>query len=256
EGFTRVFDCHFSDASDALAARPKLIKDHADIPQLWDAYPNETWTYVSDVSVKPASGPTHFKAIVTYVSTPDPLNEDPEITWSFAVSNEPVDRDIDGKPLVNSAGESFDPPITKDANDIVLHIVRNEAGFNSIVADNYKGAVNGDMFFGFGPGRVKCININGVKTRAAALTFWQVTYEFQFRRWQGIPNTPNVGWIRRILDEGFREKTGVEDGKAVYAVITDASDNKLSQPVLLDGNGKILADGADAVFLEFNLNRM
>ena len=266
EGFVRVFDCVFSDASDALAARPKLIKEHADIPKMWDNYPDNEWVYVSNVNVQPGNGPTHFKAIITYVSTPDPLNEVADITWTFANSNEPVDRDIYGRPLVNSAGESFDPPMTKDFNDLILHIETNEATFDPLLAYEFKGAVNGDMFFGFGPGRAKCIQYSGVKTRAAALTYWRVTREFQFRRQTAVQGASDVGWKRRILDEGFRELKEIEGEMKLANITDDETGMAVSQPVPLDGTGKKLAlsdtplsdkitveNTGDAVFLHYDM---
>lgn len=38
--------------------------------------------------------------------------------WEFVTTNEPIDRDIHGRPIFNSAGESYDPPITREVSEL------------------------------------------------------------------------------------------------------------------------------------------
>ena len=90
----------------------------------------------------------------------------------------------------------------------------------------------------------------------ADLVYWNVTYEIHFRLSNPIPGTPRIGWIRRLVDEGRIEKTGVtDDGMPELLQNKDKEGTVLSEPVLLDGKGRKLADGKRAVYLEFETRR-
>jgi len=244
-GAVRVFDVEF-DAGDAPNVRILLARDANEIPQIYDPHPYDNWLFVVSKSAKAKGGPLFYEITVNYSSVKDPLSQDPEVEYYFATSNEPVDRDIDDNALTNSSNESFDPPITKDMNDLVIRIKKNEPQFDPAVASEFKGAVNQDVFRGYDPGQVLCTVFDGRKARASDLNYWEVTYEFQVRA---------DGWKRQILDEGFREKTGTDsEGKATYKLFIDDDGKTLTQPVLLSGDGKQLADGGDIHKLEFELN--
>jgi len=243
--FTRRFEVLYLDDTISMMNRVYLAKNDPHIPAEWDSHPSDEWLYVDHKTCR-AVGPLLYEVLVYYVSDPDPLNQPAKVSWSHAESDEPIDRDINGLPIVNSVGESPDPPITKEVNDILLRIERNEQYFDSQLAEEYKGAINSDDFYGYLPGKVKCITFAGTPVRAAWLEYYQVTYEFQIR--------VRDNWKRRILDQGFRTKTGVDaEGTPIYAVCADSEGIPLSQPVLLDGLGDKKADDADAVFLEFDL---
>jgi len=247
----REFDVVF-DNNDDPAVRPFMALASHYIPSPYDEHPYNAFIYVKSKSVKPGGGPCRFIVTVNYESIGNPLDNEPEYEWSFANSNEPIDHTLDAEdnktPITNSAGETFDPPVTKDIEDLVFRITRNEETFREDIAE-YINAVNDDEFFGYQPGIVKCTQVTGRPAKAAAMDYWIITYEFQFRR---------DGWKLKVLDEGFREKTGDDGGspaKPTYAVMVDDNDKPLSQPVLLDGAGVKLADDGDPVFLEFELYR-
>ena len=245
-GVVRLFDVLF-DEYDNPESRVLIARDHPSIPAIYDSHPYDGWLYVVNKTVRPKGGPLLFEVIVNYSSIEDPLAAEPEIEYYFATSNEPVDVDRDNNPLVNSSAESYDPPITKDFHDLVIRIKRNEPAFDYAFAHTMKGSVNADLFFGFDPGTVKCTVFDGQQTRASSLTYWQVVYEFQVRA---------DGWKRKIIDEGFRKKTGVDaDNKPTYELFVDDKGKSLSQPVLLDGSGDKLADGEGVVKLEFDLDK-
>lgn len=232
----RKFDVHFVNDSSVPASRPLIALDQDDVPQLWEVHPYNSWLYVSNRTVEIRSS-TLFYITVNYSLVENPLAQPAEFSWSHVDNEEPIDRDINGNPITNSAGELPDPPITETFHDVVLRVSRNEALFNHVTASEYKNSVNANTFLGFAPGTVKCTVFEGEITRAAALTYYIVRYEFQIRE---------DAWKKRFLDAGFREKVGTE-----YEVIKDKDGVPLSEPSLLDGNGYKLPDGATPVFLEF-----
>lgn len=259
----RVFTVQF-DEDDTPASRPILAYKAADIPKIRKSrHPADAWLYVKSKNVRvKGDSLTLFEVTVNYGTTRrtattegetpapadyevaiSPLEASPRIRWTTVNSNEQIDRDANGEPLTNSAKESFDPPISREVDDLVLSFVRNEESFDQVVAASFKNAVNADEFLGFEPGTVKCTRFDGEEAQAADQKYFVVSYEFQIRY---------DGWKRRILDQGFREDTGStdDDGNTIYEIIKDTDGNPVREPVLLDGEGKILAEGEDAVFLE------
>lgn len=277
----RAFDVMFDNA-DSPVVRPLIARMANDgttsVPMIFEVHPYDPWLFVKSKHVD-AKGPMHFRVIVKYdceldidTQTPvSPLMQPPDVSVSFANSNVQIDTDVDGLPITNSAGESFDPPMTKDHSDLILSYIRNEKTFDKLVASDYKDAVNSDTFLGFNPGHVLCTRFDSVQMRAATLTYYRVSYEFcvrydevKTRDTNGDIKTRVFGWVKRIRDEGFRELTGEtnSDGSPKYREITDEKGMKISQPHLLDGSGFRLSEAAiknpplpELCFFKFAVNK-
>jgi len=243
----REFDVDFDNA-DSPISRPLLARTATDgtttVPGMWSLHPYNSWLYVKSVHVEPGEGPFAYHVTVTYGSVTDPysstghepvhpLLEPPEISYSFVTVTEPVDIDITGAPITNSAGELFDPPITREFHDLVLRIVRNEAGFNALLAAEYKGAVNSDVWYGFAAETIRCVVFDGVQRRVAGLIYWRVTYELHIR-WDG--------WRKRVMDAGYIELNVAGDDYQKIKI--EDPDTKIKEAVTspwpLDGAGRAL----------------
>lgn len=182
---------------------------------------------------------------VVFGDQPSPIDEPAEITWGFASSQEPIDADIHGNPLRNTADEPFDPPPTREFNDLVCTFQRNEAAVNPLTMLAYQDAVNSDQFGFANAGQARITRLTAESRTVQGFTFWRVRYEIQFRA---------DGWKKRILNEGFRERTGKDSKELpIYRQITDDAGNPLSKPVLLDAQGKRLADDKPPVWLYFDV---
>lgn len=277
-----AFDVEFDNA-DEPASRPILARIANDgtthVPYIYEAHPYDQWLFAKSKNVD-IKGPFHFRVIVHYdceldISRQVPISptlQTPDVSWSFAGSNEPIDTDTLGIPITNSSGESFDPPITKGHSDLVLRYARNEETFDRSVAADYKDSVNSDTFLGFGAGHVKCTMFEADQMRAGTLTYYRVRYEFRIRYDEvktkdasGDVQTVVFGWIKRIRDEGYRERTGETnpDGSPKYSPITDENGQNVSQPHLLDGSGKKLKDSViqspplpESCFLKFQVDKL
>lgn len=170
----------------------------------------------------------------------NPLERPIELSWDGAQFERIADIDADGKPIVNSAGDLFDPPVTIDDSRPILSITRNERYFDPDLADMFRDAVNLDEWFGFPPETVKVAKLVARLTKDQDIGyFYVVSYEFAINR---------DGWVRKILDQGFRELNG--DGTATKAIV-DKKGQPLSAASLLNGEGKKLAVGSEPVSLEF-----
>lgn len=190
----RTFSVEFNTADDPLN-RPFLARNATDgtttVPAMWDSHPYDGWLFVKSKDVK-TLGATLFEVTCKYDcqvnSIPgeeqvplSPLMEPPEISFSSAGSNDPIDTDAEGLPIVNSAGEAYDPPITTDHSDTILRITRNELTYDDAAAAAFRDAVNNDVFLGFPAGHVKCTVFTADQMRAAGLIYYRVRYEFRIR---------------------------------------------------------------------------
>lgn len=232
---------------------PPILAETADgIPRLGEAYPGYEFLRVSKVDAAvDSTSELVYIVNVDYSNsvsgnesgdTENPLLQPPEISWDFEESNEPVYQDGDGIPILNSAGQTFDPPIELEVADPVLTITRNESSFNAAMAVLYANVVNSDSFWG-PPGQAKMKPITASRGFKNNIYYWRVTYRIVFR-----PNYPNgnSGWTRNILDEGRYELKNTANGPQLIPIMNAGA--PASDPVLLDGSGSVLAVGSDPIF--------
>jgi hypothetical protein len=170
----------------------------------------------------------------------DPLDLPYEVSWSAAQYEEIVDRDTSNVAILNSAGDSFDPPIVRDQSRPVLLIVRNEATFSNATADLYRDKVNSDTFLGYAAGKVKVASITADRQydQASDTFYWKVRYEFHIDR---------NGWQKKVHDAGFRARSGSTRTLIIIG------GNPATSPVPLDGSGAALSATGTPVFLDFNV---
>ena len=160
--------------------------------------------------------------------------------WGFRVENVLLDTEINGNPIVNSADEPFDPPITEDLYDLVCTIVRTEATFDHQEAVRYANGMNSDEWRGHAVGTCRLIR-TGRRTGANS---WQVTNRIIIR---------TGGWEKRPMDRGWRERDEGLDkvGRQNTHEIVSGNNEMPTSPYFLDGNGKRVKGGEAKVRLEF-----
>jgi hypothetical protein len=254
---SRFFRVTF-DGADSVLNEPLLARFATDgstaIPFLNSCHPDNFWLIAENIQSR-YIGPHNYQVEVIYASPRpseqndsnlqdpnlNPLEQPPEVEWDFDESIEPISEDIYGNPINNSAGEGFDPPITREFSDLVLRIRKNQADFNYLMAADYKNKVNSDWFFGFAPTYAKCRVIKAVRRRFGNMFYFECIYEFAFRtaKYGGI----QPGWIKRILDAGFRE------------LIWDDTNKKYKlQNITLDGEQPAKAVKLNGVGLQLPIN--
>jgi hypothetical protein len=207
-----------------------------------------------------------------------PLEVQPRIRWEIGSTSEPIDRDIDGNPIVNSAGDPFQSTPSRDYTTIFLTYSRNEPFFSVQTALTYGNKVNSERIYIAGAGwveegQMRCLSIQPTSDYEAGATFVNVSYKFELRA---------DGFKTRILDQGLRAWfTNPATSAAALEHIVTAKKQPISQPVRLDGTGRPLdttlkvgdgvnvystvarttpagaeletATGGDAVFLKYSI---
>lgn len=180
--------------------------------------------------------------------TDNPLNAPPEITWSDVETDEPIDEDIDGNPVVTENLEPIDGLTMKLADNVVT-IKRNFVTFNAFGTSAYRHSVNSDTFLGYPPGTARLIKYSAKNVAATPVLpwgYWEVTATIQFRR--GIRTTDAKAWWKRVRHEGYY----VLEGSAIVRAV-DANKEPVTRPVLLQSDGTRETNPANAHWLEFQV---
>ncbi|AMV30915.1 hypothetical protein VN12_02285 [Pirellula sp. SH-Sr6A] len=173
-----------------------------------------------------------------------PVNQLPEIEWGDTVSNEPIDVDWDGNPIVTANGEPI-KGATMEIADQTLSVSRNYAAFSPWLTHQYRHSVNSDTFAGYPPGTARLVGFSATfQQSSTSFIYWKVNARIQFR----FPynTTPDKAWYYRTRHEGFRVKIGSDIVRAV-----DKFQVPVTTPVLLKSDGTLETNPANAHFLEF-----
>jgi hypothetical protein len=284
--FNRGFDVYFTEDDTSykpISALTAVGPDGTRIPQPWEPIdPSNPWVYVVGYSpsMSEGTGPFMVRVTVKYKIFEDPLAVPPNIRWDFSRESDELHKAIRVKTspigggcirvedqfaaeITNSAGETPESPMMKDYNDLLMIVTVNRASFDELKASDYMDAVNSDIFRGWKPGYVRCKRYNGTPMRAGALEYWQHNYELQIRTFASDPL--NVGFLRRFLDQGYKEyyqlPSGVWDKKAITTRVFDKDANgtelltfkdvPVSKPVNLNTEGQQLESKLPGMFLEW-----
>jgi hypothetical protein len=257
----RDFTVLFDSASDG----PIAARDATGVPEYADAHPDDSDIIVLSKRAKNVGNSRVFFRVEIRYGLPgsDPFsgpNDDPLLAptarrWSTVKSEEPIDQDFDGNPIVTASDEPFDPPSTTVTSDPLLTISRNEvAPFDPDIIDTYVDKTNSSTFYGAPAGEAHMVDIFSDDVYVGGvLSHVRVTYQIQFRRYH--PNTTAANaWYSRRLNEGFRTKATVSGMTTYQEIVIEDEDGikrQLSNPMPLTADGTDTVPAASANWLEF-----
>ncbi len=262
--YTRVFDVD----TDSNYVGPKAVRTHASIPQLGDYYTNgitdpydpdyeeDLGAFVNEVSADEKDNVgIAWKVVVKYgPGNTLELGGDPTL-WKIRVrfGGERIDRvvlfDLDGNPIMNSAGDKFADPLTVDDGWSTMLITRNEyvSSFSLSLASTYSNSINNGTWNGFAARTCKLGIIETSDEQWDASTgqwYYTVTYPVKIN-----PDT----WVKRLLDQGFNE---LDDAGSTKPIMYQGQQVSEARP--LDGAGHALdgTDGYDTpTWLDFRVEK-
>lgn len=192
-------------------------------------------------------------------ATGDPTNSPPEVRWTNASSDEPIDVDATGRPFTNVNGEIVAGQ-SKRINDFILTVKRNFLFVDTFLVSEYLDSVNADWFYAPGgawaPGTAAMDSYAAVPINLVGLSpaYWEVTTRIICR----LPylTVPSRAWWTRYRNEGMYTRSGalvafsggggtaaagyaVESGGVITAVVvTNKGRNYTSAPtVAISGAG-------------------
>lgn len=174
------------------------------------------------------------------LSVASPSYDPVQLELDFIEYERPVDVDVEGNQIVNSAGDSYDPTVAADDARMVLTFTRNEATADYALYNTIKNRVNSTTFLGF---RARCVKAKPPRVRRLWHNdtgyYFQITYQFEVRDEDYEDEDGNYlgqGWDYVSLDSGLRQKVGTN-------LETILVNNQPTQkPYPLDGAGAKLAD--------------
>jgi hypothetical protein len=252
ENFERTYTRNFIVISDDIADDEYYIRTHLGI-SLFAGHPDDAAARLKSISVQEGErlsdargdGSGHagakWNATLEYglihpletTTTGIPENQPIEVSINGEIYEKAIDLDIAGNPIVNKAGDKFDPPVVRDQTRCRIEITQNlstlsAGGANPIaVLLGYANSINSDVWFGFPVKTVKFQppTIVPKYSQFSDVVYYRVTYTFDF---------DPEGWTKQVENAGFRQ-------------LVTSGGVTTQQPILVDGAFATSACYLDAV---------
>lgn len=179
--------------------------------------------------------------------TSSPVSNDTVITWRNATTDEAIDQDFDGKPIVTVNDEPIDG-ITERISDQIATIDKNFASINMYAIRAYLRAVNSDTYLGWPPGTARLMDYQATNVITDGVAgFWKVSATMQFR--EPYNTTAAKAWYKRVRHEGYlvRDTAGDEP----HIAWDEKTKTPVTKPILLKADGTRETDSDLAHWLEF-----
>lgn len=243
---------------------PITAGSHASIPARGDAYAisgGESDSGALCYQINPqqhADDPTLWTISVDYSSDPGDLfvtgtpdsptvgtpNENPILRpakYKSTTKQVPKVRqkDKNGDPYVNSAGDPFEEPPVQEVTHVIVTITKNYATFSYATQIAWANKVNNDTYLGQVAYKWKIASVDLEDATENGITFVQATITLELN--------PDKWVTTDILDCGYQ---AIDLAGKKY-VIKDNANQPKATPTLLNGFGQELAAGATPVFLGF-----
>lgn len=167
-----------------------------------------------------------------------------DVEWSDVTTSEEVDRDWNGRAIVNANNEQVNG-LSMDVSDQIVVIRRKFNSINTAAIRAYRRSTNSDTFLGWPPGTARLVGFSAKNQfkYGAAQELWDVTARIQFR--EPYANTTAAqAWYKRWRHEGLLV---LKDGIVQRA--TDLLEQEKTKPVLLKLNGEEETNPDAAVFI-------
>ncbi|WP_417398361.1 hypothetical protein [Gimesia chilikensis] len=161
----------------------------------------------------------------------NPLNSPAEYSFDIDYIEIPIDFDANGQPILNTAGDLFDPTLTTKVNFLRMTVQQNELYYNRGLALTYTNKVNSDAFEGLLPGQCLCESITGQGPYFQDdIRYYKVNYSFALKE---------DGWKDVVVSTGMRE---LDDSGNLKNIKCNGSE--ITTPMSLDINGKAIKDSS------------
>lgn len=198
-----------------------------------------------------------FLGQIEYTSTTfgviqDPLKRPPDISYgntdateSYFIDASTGGPDGKGRPVVNSAGDSFESFLDRETGELTIQITVNEAEFDVIAMDGFKHTVNqGQVFI---DGTTYAAGVLKLSPPTATKAIERVTAEdgtfedFVYYKVTYLVKARKDGWDDVLDDIGLNEfipnpTDPTKPGKLMP--IVTAAKTPVSKPWPLDGHGR------------------
>jgi len=258
------------------------IGSHASIPLLWSLHPDDLRCFCDKITPKRlAASREVWEVTCTYTNKVDvddepdqnPLTRPWRLSWTSQLFTKVAERgikretinaqgttvspapsgDVEG-PIINSAGDQFDPPVEIEQSNWQLTAKKNIATVPTWLMD-YRDSLNhaditiAGILFPAGTLRINSMAI-GEYSYENNVGFYPFEIQIAQR---------SERWMRELLDQGTHEvKTVSVSGVATKARlrVVDRKGQHVTEPVRLNGLGVKLdedADVEDSIFIRYQV---
>jgi hypothetical protein len=187
----------------------------------------------------------------------NPLDQPPRFRLEPQTVERPIDVDADGNPVVNSAGDPFDPGPVEEVTQYILTVLRNEKDIdlNALMLLSGRSRINNAEWNGFPEKTVKSLPIKiperlfyqgNPDVVGDGFLYFPMEYSFHINF---------DTWTVKLINQGFGE-LATASGVTKRRAILDSSGQPATTPVLLDSSGHPLAqpiDHTNVVILPFEV---
>lgn len=231
------------------------------VPAALSTHPDDSLLKLTSKTTERVGGESGLLIKVVCVYTPSNREQRTGGKWNKRVrvsgieNVEQVNRDANKKPIVNSFPDVYPASVEKVWYDEEINVSFDSDDIDVIALGDSRGRINsGAVTLNITRGNItytrtfpaKTLKLGNASYEIAfdpdAEAYWAVTIPLYYRTLKNQSGT-EVGWTRLIVDKGIRYKDG--SGNTVTP--------KDGMEVFLDGTGKKLADGADAILLPFDI---
>jgi len=273
---------------DAATANEDEVYALTTVPKLYQAHPRCSDVVCNKIDIERDAGGngtrTQFVVTCTFAPpesantdtgnaedplSPKPWEQAPEVYFGMEVQDIPLTyayrwKDKDGtihkepRHVLTSAGSPFDPPATYQAGFLIVNITTNVRGkyFDYTIIETYSNTVNDDdivgagIRLGEGDGFLRPIQAQ-VKYTDQSEQYWVVQYQIAVR---GVANFVSIlDQDYRIIDPSASSLRRELRKSDIFSNVIKGSedDGALEDPVKLDGEGNLLAEGEDPVYIGY-----
>lgn len=204
--------------SDSPSTADQVQAFAASIARLGDRHPFNPAKVCEQVDIQHVSGasgnsPIAFDVVATYRvpifaggKSKDPLQQVAKVSYEWAISEEAIDKDARGYPIMMATGEQFDPPIRRPFGDLVVTVERNVANFDAKAMGDLLFCTNSDTWLGLPPGTALLTKLSANQTiNSDGSSYITKTSSVQYRKPR--PGTdPAKAWHWRQLAAGYMWK--------------------------------------------------
>jgi len=230
------------------------------IPSLGDAHPDYATAVCSDISAELENDADRTLWVVTceYTtsdsnnSSDDPTDDPWEISWGAQNTREIVANTktatnatpptgakskgvVAGAPIVNAAGDWFDPPIEEDRAILSLTLRKNKSSYDVNEAAEYINTCNDDAITIAGYTAAKwtarLVEYSG-EERFDRGGYWRVTYRILITE-KATKDGNEIGWQREVINQGYNWADGSDNRYPI--VLTEGGELVKPWPLNDDG---------------------
>jgi hypothetical protein len=171
--------------------------------------------------------------------TEDPFNKAPVVHWQIGNTNEPVDSDVDGNPILNSVGDVVEG-LTEEFPTLHVAHTRPVGSYDIQKALAYGNKTNSDSFSIKGPNGPMSVNQGQALCRSITAEPYALDAEYVMET--TLLEFREDGFKRRLLDQGYH---GLYDDSGTTRIdrFSNGKGELWALPVRLNG-GKPIKQGS------------